>query len=217
MAEVAMTRTPLGERTAAELFCESYRDRYGELPDPRVAAFALAVTWIETGQGQSIYNHNLGNLIATSPTQPHWVPPWVDDPNHRLHGKPGVPTMFRAFDSFDEGVRRQWSTLKGPRYQNALAIAATGDFFSAYRNLVESGYCPDPECHSDAAANNVKSFAEGFLSSRLFENVCGASIPASAPELGSRPRRRFFDNPVGALMTMAWLGTGAGLAWRAYA
>lgn len=217
MAEVPMKRTPLSERGAAALFCDSYESRYSALPNPRVAAFALAVTWIETGQGYSIFNYNLGNLIATSTGQSYWVPSWVRDPEHPLHEKPGVPTMFRAFSSFDEGVRRQWSTLLSSRYRRALEIAATGDFFGAYKDLVQSGYCPDEQCHSDAAARNVAGFASGFIDSRLFETVCGASLPRGAPELGDRPRRSFFSNPVGALMTMAWLGTGAGLAWRAYA
>lgn len=212
--EVPMTRTPLSERSAAELFCSSYERLYGALPDPRLAAFALAITWIETGHGYSIHNYNLGNIIATSPSQPHWVPPWVDDPTHALHDKPNVPTMFRAYQSFDQGAERQWKTLFGPRYRSAMQLTAESRFFDAYKDLVRSGYCPDPQCHSDAAARNVESFAEGFLRDRLFEDVCGASLPIGP---SSSRGRKFFDNPLGALLTVSWIGTVGGLAWRAYA
>jgi hypothetical protein len=177
-----MTRTALSEREAAELLCGIYADEFGALPDPRVASFVMALLWLENAQGQSIYNYNWGNVIATSSSQMHWVPPWVRDPSHALydgyHAGEAIPGMFRAYDSHDTGARRLWKLLVD-RYRPALELAGVGEFFDAYRELVTSGYCPDAACHSDAAATNMETFADRFLRDRLFEEVCGAELPAA--------------------------------------
>jgi len=181
--EVPMSRTALSEREAATVLCDIYADEFGALPDPRVASFVMALLWLENEQGQKIWNHNWGNVIATSSSQQHWVPPWVRDPSHalyeRYHAGEAIPGMFRAYDSHDTGARRLWKLLVS-RYRPALELAGVAQFFDAYRELVTSGYCPDAACHSDAAATNIETFAERFLRDRLFQDVCGAELPPIA-------------------------------------
>lgn len=155
--------------------CDAYVALWGQLPDPRVAAFMLANTWMETGSGVSLIQYNWGNLMASSTSQLHWVPPWVRNPDHRLYGVPNIPDKFRAYTSHAEGARAYLSLLNR-KYRASLEAAAVGDFRGASAELLAGGYCPD--CSEGPHANSIESFAERFLEDRLFETQCGAELPA---------------------------------------
>jgi len=112
MPEVPATRTPASMAEIAAAL-----DAQGERPRNK-RALLLAQISLETANGQSMVQHNVGNLAvpqsAQSGATTFWRPPWFAPPteatserNRELHqlmldGK--EPSAFRAFSSLGDGV-----------------------------------------------------------------------------------------------------------------
>lgn len=110
----------------------------------------LAQIAIETAQGRSIQNHNVGNLIVSSAqltSRPFWRPPWfrIDETSsqrerelHQLMLEGKEPQAFRAYGSLEEGMSDYLRMLRS-RFPSLLAAGSPAVFVRAWK---ESGYTP---------------------------------------------------------------------------
>jgi len=170
MGEVARSLTPVTREELARLICERLAAYVGVGGvDLNVATGVYSLVWSETS-GQSVIQHNFGNIIALSESEPYWVPPWVNDPTHRLYGVPGIPTKFRAYGSAAEGMDALLSLLDH-RYSAAIQAATVADWRGFSRELLAAGYCPD--CAEEQHANTIESVANQIQSLMVFQQVCG--------------------------------------------
>lgn len=171
MAEVAITQRTWERDELVALICERAIARWAGV-DPYAVAAIYALAQLETGGAP--LNNNFGNLIATSETQPYWVPPWVRDESHELHGVPGIPDKFRAYASPEEGMDALLSLLER-RYPAALEAATAGDFRAFSAELLAAGYCPD--CSPERHADTIDQLAGNVVSLQVVERVCGITRP----------------------------------------
>lgn len=145
MAEVPRIRTPQ-PREALEQGLALQRGL-----TRRQRCFLLGQLLIENGNGESIHNHNLGNLIVPLSQQggpiPFWRPPWFEvGPEsserhkelHELMLAGEEPSAFRAFGSFEEGLSFYVKRVR-ERFPSLLRASSPSAFVSAWRS---SGYTP---------------------------------------------------------------------------
>lgn len=71
---------------------------FGTAPSMNRLAMAWAQIALENGQGQFVYNHNLGNVVPITSKQP-WF--YIADHN-----------KYRSFASFDESAQMYWAVIK---------------------------------------------------------------------------------------------------------
>lgn len=188
MPEVPRQNTPasledLGDRLARQRLSSRQR------------CFLLAHIAIETAQGRSIQNFNVGNLTvsrAQLTSVPFWRPPWFEldetsTPRERelhqlmLEGK--EPSAFRAYGSLDEGVSDYVRRLR-QRFPSLLRASSPALFVKAWK---ESGYTP--RLNVARTLPNFKALVRSFR--------CSSGGPS--------------------LLLMAAAGAGAYYLWRRYA
>jgi hypothetical protein len=111
---VERVRTPLDMKAFPALISGAFETLGRPLSDTQRANLSV-ICAIETGQGKSVQNWNIG-AISAAPSYPFevWRPPWFDPPtpvtserNRRLHAemKAGrAPSAFRAYGSPEEGA-----------------------------------------------------------------------------------------------------------------
>lgn len=175
--EVPATRTPASPETIMTALA-------AEAPDLSRHQLALltAHVSIETGKGQHLVQHNIGNLIVPGSKEAlftYWRPPWFLPPGpdaseriKRLHAGmlDGVqPRAFRAFPSLNAGVRRYLSRMRG-RFAPMLRAGSPEEFVKEWRN---TGYTPDL---------NVERTLPGF--SNLYRGFAGPDTAGTASPLG---------------------------------
>lgn len=186
MTEVPATPTPLNRDNTAARFLNAYQDAFGELPDRNRAELLLAMVWLENANGQSIIQHNWGNL-STVPSAggDFWRPPWFDldqvqamedgakksrllNVHQRmLDGK--APEAFRAFESHELGARAWLKLLQQERMRPILDAASSGDATRFAHAIFSTGYCPDPECK--AAGPSYAKLRDQINAASYFDNL----------------------------------------------
>jgi hypothetical protein len=164
MPEVAAIRTPLTRDATAAALVPAYVRVFGRKPDRNRAELLLAQVWFENANGQSIIDHNIGNLTST-PSLPgnYWRPPWFDrdavdalpdtDANKARYlalntamEQGRAPSAFRAFDSFDQGFDAWLQFLSAPARAPILTAASSGNANAFARAIFDTGYCTDKAC-----------------------------------------------------------------------
>lgn len=110
----------------------------------------LAQIAIETAQGRSIQNNNVGNLIVSSAqltSRPFWRPSWfeLDEQSserdielHQLMIEGKEPQAFRAYGSLDEGLADYLRMVRSS-FPSLLSAGSPAAFVRAWR---DSGYTP---------------------------------------------------------------------------
>lgn len=115
MNVVPRTRTPIPLDDIPRAISLGFASIGKPLSPVQRANLAVLVA-IETGQGASAQNHNLGNITASeSYSGDAWRPPWFDaaeaagnEKHERLHAamlEGRAPKAFRAYPSREEGAR----------------------------------------------------------------------------------------------------------------
>ena len=112
--EVAAIRTPVSKEQAATFVVDGLRAKLGREPSEQEAVYTFALAWVESGRGQSIYQHNPGNVSCYDDGRgwsgDFWRPPWYPaqhDPKYdylhqrMLDGK--APRAFRAYPDAQSG------------------------------------------------------------------------------------------------------------------
>lgn len=197
MSEVARTRTPVS--------AEQLKQALSLHPDVDAnrRALLMAHIWIETRNGKSLWNNNVGNLTAkdTAPGD-YWRPHWYAEPteetsarNRELHeqmlaGK--APRAFAAYPDIAAGVRAYLSAMRG-RFATMWRADGPAEFVREWRN---SGYTPGLD---------VEATTPGFT--QLYRDFGGGDIDANPPIVPGEP-----DHHGGLAVPLAFLGFG-GLLW----
>lgn len=77
--EVKRTPTTLGEEETARLLRKVLPNHLsGDAFTREVMELTLAQVWLQSGQGNGAFNHNIGQVAPTEDTQPFFRPPWYD-------------------------------------------------------------------------------------------------------------------------------------------
>lgn len=187
MPEQPRARTPATEAELAEALIRSHAQVFGDVPTRRRATLLLAQWDIETANGKSIFNNNVGNLTANNEsTQNFWRPPWFAPPPYEgndaarlelLHqrmedGK--APRAFRAYDTLEEGATSYMRLLKD-RYPSILKAASNGSAAQFATAVHSSGYCPDPECAPEKTTASFASLQREINRKKFFSNLPSGS------------------------------------------
>lgn len=123
-AEPRMTKapTPLTQVELLNVLRDTHLQEYGSVPGKNKLAMVWAQVAAENGQGQLVYNHNLGNVGALG-----------EQPFYNVSGH-----HYRHFESFEAGARAYWSTAY--RCKAAMQSFAVGDAAGAANYLRRCGY-----------------------------------------------------------------------------
>ena len=205
MAEVPMTPTPVTEADAATAITNRVLSKLGNGMFREVGELVMAQIWLESGRGQSLMNHNWGNITAGKDwLGDFWRPPWFDinavnalpettdaQKNKKrrlldLHDKmvKGLaPQKFRAYSSFLNGID-DYALRLVKDFPTLVKGFLTGDAAKTAEAIRLSSYNPDSD-----DASTTKSLAS--LASELSRKGLFARLPnipkASAPVVVSSP------------------------------
>lgn len=183
MAEVPRQKTPASEAELASALIRAHAAVFGDVPTKKRATLLLAQWLIETAKGESIFNHNVGNLTANDASSvDFWRPPWFEPPPYdsgdaerlevlhtrMLEGK--APRAFRAYDSLEEGATSYMRLIKD-RYPRVLKAATAGSPRQFATAVHEEGYCPDPECAPDKTTGTFVALQKEINRKKLFQDL----------------------------------------------
>jgi hypothetical protein len=115
--------TQVSQIDLAHVLRAGHQEVFGREPSPRRLAMGWAQVALENGQGQRVYNHNLGNIGASGKTFYYVVG------GHK----------FLSNRDFKEGARRYWLTLK-EMCPSSLRYFDAGDAVGAAKQLRRCGY-----------------------------------------------------------------------------
>lgn len=180
---VPRVSTPQTLESIASALRAAYAAEFGKVIDRTTAELLTAQILIETANGQGVKNNSPGNITASSKwAGDAWRPPWFEPPtettsarNRDLHAKMkagNAPSAFRAFATWDEGMRdyvrtlaRQFPTIVAARSPRQLAEA-----------IFNSGYTRD---HTpDESTPTLAALVERVRKSGVFDDL---TTPAPAP------------------------------------
>lgn len=127
--EVARERTPIG----VDALRGAIRSLRPDMGAAELAA-AIAVSQVETADGQSAWNWNAGNVSASlGSASPYWVAPWHDDPDDPRSDPTRAPQAFRAYPDLRAGVADMLDHLdKAPGFFTLARAGQERDAFNAY-------------------------------------------------------------------------------------
>lgn len=120
-------RTPISVGQAQDLFAEAWHERFGAPVPGQVLALLMALSDLETGTFQSVFNHNFGNQIATRDSQQFYRA--LDS---------GNPRRFRAYPSAFAGARSfvaQVTSDTRPHWRAGLMTGDPVEFARALKGL----------------------------------------------------------------------------------
>ena len=163
--EVPLTATPLAPEQTSAALLDAWRRVFGGRPTRSQAEWLLSFLWNENRKGQSIIQHNWGNLSTKNFNAPYWRPPWyrleeieqMSEPRRStmlaihqrmLEGK--EPEAFRAFEDHATGAQI-WLERLRERFPEILTAAQHGSAVALQDAIYGSGYCASPLCKSNAA------------------------------------------------------------------
>ena len=169
MGEVPTEVTPVAAHEATALMVTALREKEGELA-PRVAQHFLSLSWIETGRGRKMLNHNWGNLSGAYRGD-FWRPSWYrvtpSSPQRlrvlherMLAGK--APSKFRAYPTRVAGLEDFIRLLYLPRYAPMLTAARKGATRAFADAVHDTGYCPDEECRGSRTIGSYRKLTNAF-------------------------------------------------------
>jgi hypothetical protein len=199
VAELPAARTPLTRDATAAALVPAYVRVFGAPPDRSRAELLLAQVWLENANGQSIIDHNIGNLTTSATSgADYWRPPWFDldavnalpdtDPNKARYLSLNArmqagtaPSAFRAFDTFDQGFDAWLHLLATPAKAPILAAASSGDADAFAKAIFDTGYCPDPECK--AAGPSYLKLRDQIRAASYFDGLDEQKKKQQATEL----------------------------------
>jgi len=182
---------PVKTKISKEDFASSVRKVWPKIfPNKAITESGIGVLWaqssLETGNFDSMWNYNLGNVKATE----KWTQnnKWTYKPcNETVNGKSIRFDFFdyhpmcywRAHDTLDEGMTYYLKTI-GSSYGEALDSAMAGNTKDFVYKLKEKGYfTADPKTYADAVARKYKSYT-GKTGDTTQEDS-EADIPENAP------------------------------------
>lgn len=160
MNVVPRKNTPVSEDSAHQAISRAYGETFGKSPETNELALLHALVWIETAQGKSVQNFNLGNITASENFPGDaWRPPWFElDENssprdtelHELMLKGKAPRAFRSYPSLEAGARDFVRTLRASFPE--VLIAARESDSEKFRVALSQKYSKD---YSDPAAGKT--------------------------------------------------------------
>lgn len=196
--QVARLATPLTRAASAALFVPAYQAVFGEKPDRDRAELLIALMWLENANGQSIIQHNWGNLSTVARDNvSFWRPPWFDaaeiaalpattpaeqarkknlEALHQRMLDNKAPSAFRAFPDHAQGLAAWLGLLKNR--PSILAAASSGDAVRFAHAIYESKYCTDVQCRD--AGPTYGKLRDTAKAANYFADLKKKSSPAAA-------------------------------------
>lgn len=168
-------------------FVEGWKKQFGEFPQKKSIAIIYAQWAIETGQGKSCWNNNIGNVKYSpskiSSNDDHIKYMMLSNVWEIINGKkiiynpPHKATWFRSFDSLSDGVAFHLDVLKNKRYKSAWSAIEMGSPVDFAHLLKVANYYTAPESDYVRA---IALYFNKFMKDDTFEKVI-ASLVAPEP------------------------------------
>lgn len=188
LKRVPTVRTNFSSPDFVKCLVEVWREQYKQIPQKKQIAVMWAQWALETGQGGSCWNFNIGNVKAK------------DNPNETIeycalvgvweivNGKKIILTQedpgswFRSFPTLKDGVNFHLNFLRNKRYKIAWSAVEAGDPALFSKLLRQQGYYTASEEHYTKA---VVAYYNKFFQNKWFEQAVEeltATTVAPAPE-----------------------------------
>jgi hypothetical protein len=187
---VRATHTPLSDAEAANALSDAWKAVHQEEPAPALLRHLVAQWALETGHGQSMYNHNFGGIKGAGPSGLTTVCRTREGSGA---SEREVRDGFRAYGSVREGAV-DYVRVLSRRFGAALERAKAGDSRGFARELKSAGYYTGAE---EAYARQIELLTGGS----------GASGSSSRGSSGL-PHPAPAGDHLGALMTPLGLDAG---------
>lgn len=177
--QVEKVKTDVSLTELVNSFARAWQTLLSRKPSKEQLAMFVSQNSLETGNRKSMYNYNIGNIIAGNSGYDYFLG------NDTNRGKP-IVQHFRAYKTLDEGVLDYLKILyKG--YPQAFQAANTGDPKNYAHSLLEN---PKRQYYD---ATVEKSYAAGmgrlynqYMKSTEFDqayrNAVGGEAPPKEPE-----------------------------------
>jgi hypothetical protein len=121
----AMTRTSMSRTEIVSTLRDAHVRVFGEAPSTNRLAMAWAQVALENGHGEHVFNHNMGNVSASSRDQPTY---YSASDKH----------VYRSFETFIDGAIAYWEVIK--RCTAGIARFDWGNPTDAAVQLQRCGY-----------------------------------------------------------------------------
>lgn len=188
MSEVAKVHTPQTAESVASQLSQAWQAEIGGAVPPAVLALMLALSDLETATfGSGFFNHNYGNIIATSEGQPFYR--GIDSGNKR---------KFRAYGSAADGARGFVKQLTRDSRKQWREGLLTGDPEEFVRSL--NGQRGGPSYFEAGFDHYLKTFMGRWQRYRVPE--------VETPDPKASPPK------AGGLLVAGLLGLGAWAIWK---
>lgn len=174
LVKVPTVKTNFSKSDFVEALIKAWKEDYGCLPSKKQISIVFAQWSIETGQGNSCWNFNIGNskVFDIKGKTVEYIAlngVWEIINGKRVVLDPSNPgAWFMAFRTLDEGVRHHFNLLKNKRYQSAWsAIEAESPAQFAHLLKINGYYTASEEDYTKA----VVAYSNSFMKSSLFEEA----------------------------------------------
>lgn len=160
-----------------------WQQMYGELPQKKQLAVIYAQWSIETGQGKSCWNNNIGNvkyIPSKNKSDSDIQYMMLKNVWEIINGKkvifqpPHQATWFRSFPTLIDGVTFHLDFLKNKRYKKAWSAIEAGNPGNFAHLLKVANYYTAPEADYVRA---VTLYFNKFMKDDVFEKVIESITP----------------------------------------
>jgi len=167
-----------------------WKDMYGSFPSKKSLAVLFAQWSLETGQGASCWNNNLGNIKAKD-TEGEVIEycvlkgVWEIVNGKKIILPPEDPgSWFRSFPTLTEGVKFHFNFLKNKRYKAAWVAVEEGDYKKFASLLRKQGYYTASE---EDYAKGMSGYYNNFMNGKTFDTVIAELNQPITPVLPVEP------------------------------
>lgn len=164
--ELPATRTPTSPQEVANALVALWPSMVGGSPSLKTIATLLSQWALETGEGKSMVQYNIGNIKAYDTKAGDYT---YFDTNENINGKTvllkaGQPgTRFRAFASLEDGVRFYLQGMKN-HWTKAWPYALSGDPEGFAQGLYDQHYYTGIGDHPvDAYAKGLRGYFDKYM------------------------------------------------------
>ena len=185
---VPSAKTPATDPEAVSVLCSAYEQEIKRRPLPRTLAILVAQSALETGQWDSMWNHNWGNIRGSYRGHSMSIKGADEIIDGRRVTGAEVESGFRAYPDAVSGaidfirflgVDTTPNNGRPNRYQKAWDAAEAGDVSAYCHELAEAGYyTASPTLYE----KGVRRLVDQFLP--LCEAHLGHAKPAPADDTG---------------------------------
>ena len=139
-----LRRTPVSKSELTKAFASAWQDLFKTVPTKEQLGLLIAQNSLETGNSNSMWNYNIGNIKKTEKDSHNYC--MLKHVGEIIHGKqvffepPHPATWFRAYNTLEEGVIDYLKFIKSTGKGKVWEAVLTGDPSTFSKALKDSHY-----------------------------------------------------------------------------